>query len=92
MQVDQTEQREREAMGREQLELQGEGHDVGIGRRQAAVVGEMAQSAIGRQVVGLNPQETAQAGLGQSVAADTAFAQRPQVKAGACVGVVQVVP
>ena len=70
-------------MGGEQLQLKGEGHYVWVSARQAAIVGEMAEPAIGRQVAGLHTDEAAQTAGGQGNAADLAFAGGAQVEAGA---------
>jgi hypothetical protein len=63
-----------------------------IGRRQAAIIGKVAEPSIGVQIARLNPDETAQAIVRQVVAADGALAGCAQVQAGARSRAVQVVP
>ncbi|MNI69121.1 hypothetical protein D3C73_1248520 [compost metagenome] len=81
VQVYQAQQWEREAVGGQQLQLQVKRHDMGVGARQAAVIGEVAQIAVRREIAGLHRDEAAQAIGWQGVAADLAFAGRAQIKA-----------
>ncbi|MNP59603.1 hypothetical protein D3C76_1546090 [compost metagenome] len=64
VQVNQAEQWEREVVGCQQLQLQREGHHVRVSAGQSPIVGEVTEPAIGRQVVGLHANETAQASGG----------------------------
>lgn len=59
VQMHQAEQWEGEVWSGHQLQLQAERHDMWIGRRQAAIVGKVAELAVGAQVARLNPDETA---------------------------------
>ncbi|MCY1444424.1 hypothetical protein D9M71_608960 [compost metagenome] len=92
VQMDHAQQGEGERLGRQHLQLQGEGHYVREGRRQASIVAEMAELAIGLELLRPNLQVTAQSAVGQSVASDLALARGAQVKAGKCRCAAQVLP
>ncbi|PAV93518.1 hypothetical protein WR25_26945 [Diploscapter pachys] len=80
VQVHQPEQGEGEVVAGKQLQLQAEGHDVRVGARQAAVIGEVAEPAVGCQVGAIDPQVAAQARLRQLAATDLASAEGAQVE------------